>query len=151
MQNSSLHSFSLRLHFHAQYLQNKVYKHLMAKILPEQSGYLALLAPSHLADASKVLVRNRGWREVTHANPIRRSSLVPRRADTTRFPRAAPPVARAGDTGSGAAPPRFLPAPGRLLDGTTPPACSGTHRLPDSASSPVARKRRAAGHRHGRH
>lgn len=109
MQNSSLHSFSLRLHFHAQYLQNKAYKHLMAETLPEQSGYLALLAPSHLPNASRVLVRNRGWRQVTHANPIRRSSLVAPRADTTRFPRAAPPVARAGDTDSGAVPPRSTP------------------------------------------
>lgn len=52
MQNSSLHSFSLRLHFHAQYLQNKAYKHLIAKIFPEQLGYLALFAPAYFPSAS---------------------------------------------------------------------------------------------------
>lgn len=140
MRNSSLHSFSLRLHFHAQYLQNKAYKHLMAKILPEQLGYLAPPAPSHFPNASRVLLRRRGGKRVTHANPIRRSSVIPRRAATTRGTRAAPAACpRRGDDG-GAAPRRSPPAPGWLPDGTTPTALPGHPPAPGQRQSPGSRK-----------
>lgn len=128
MRNSSLHSFSLRLHFHAQYLPNKAYKHLMAKIFPEQLGYLALPAPSRFPNASRVLLRGgraRAGREVIHANPIRRSSVTPRRAATTRGTRAASAACpRRGGRQRGCSPP--LPARTRWLpDGTTPTALPG--------------------------
>lgn len=139
MRNSSLHSFSLRLHFHAQYLQNKAYKHLMAKIFPEQLGYLAPPAPSHFPNASRVLLRGggRAGREVTHANPIRRSSVIPRRAATTRGTRAAPAACpRRGDDG-GVAPRRSPPAPGWLPGGTY---ADGAPRAPTSPrAAPVPR------------
>lgn len=141
MQNSSLHSFSLRLHFHAQYLQNKAYKHLMAKIFPEQLGYLTLPAPSRFPNASKALSRwGGGGGEVTHANPTRRSSLTPRSAATTRGTRAArarggrqrgrPPTPAASrpashTDGAPRAPPGPRRSPQRLESGGQPSAPEG--------------------------
>lgn len=138
MQNSSLHSFSLRLHFHVQYLQNKAYKHLIAKIFPEQLGYLALSAPSCFPSASlrsAFLGAERGS-EVTHAMPIRRSSLR-----HTALPQRA---ARAGGTDSGAAP----AAPGCLRAASArraPRAPTGSGKRREAAGPALCR------HGHGRH
>lgn len=60
MQNSSLHSFSLRLRFRSKYLHNKAYEHFMAKTVPRQSGYSALPALSQFPNAPRVRLRNGG-------------------------------------------------------------------------------------------
>lgn len=129
MQNSSLHSFSLRLHFHAQYLQNKAYKPLIAKIFPVQLGYLALSAPSYFPSAS--------LRSAFTGGEGKRS--YPRDPDPPEQPQArsaAPGAARAGGTDSGAAPgsrraasarraPR-LPAAAESGGRPPVPRCAGT-------------------------
>lgn len=87
MQNSSLHSFSLRLHFHAQYLQNKAYKHLIAKIFPEQLGYLALSAPSYFPSAS---LQERFYGRSGEAKLPTRSRSAGAASGTQRCPRGCP-------------------------------------------------------------
>lgn len=136
MQNSSLHSFSLRLHFHAQYLQNKAYKHLMAKIFPEQLGYLTLPAPSRFPNASKALSR---W-----GGGGRRS--YPREPDPPEQPHPTQRCHHARDPG--------CPRTGRPTAGPPPharrfpPGITHRRRSPGAPRPaplpPAARKRRAA-------
>lgn len=137
MQNSSLHSFSFRLHFHSKYLQNKAYKHLTAKIFPKQSGYLALPALSHFRNAPGGRLRNGGRRGSYPREP--ESPAQPHPAQRChRFARdlRCPRTERGGrgDLAAGQ-----LPARSRLADGgITPTALPGHPRPPASAGLPAA-------------
>lgn len=144
MRNSSLHSFSLRLHFHAQYLQNKAYKHLMAKIFPEQLRYLALPAPFRFPNASRVLPRSGGESGGEKLPTRTRSSaaVAPHAALPPRTGPALPqPAARSrGCRQRGCFPtlPPTLPARRHHADGAP--------RAPPAGAAPLAApKRRAAG------
>lgn len=122
MQNS-LHSFSFILHFHAQYLQNKAYKHLIAKIFPEQLGYLALSAPSYFPRASRVLLlTEREGKRSYPRDPDPPEQPKARSAAPGAGPALPQQTARGGGTDSGAAPPRPAPLQAAAESGGRPPA-----------------------------